>query len=257
MVDEVKDILPELNERQKLFCQQYLRTSFNGTQAAIRAGYSEKTAGAIASENLTKLEIKAEIKRLLIEAKLSKEQTEKMISDIAQSSLNDYMTPVERYEVPRIRVSLNQIIAGIKEEIEEDEEYMFRVDLDEKEIAQIETKQTTRRRRIARLEIRLDRNPLATDFVDGEPVKVVEMKLDLVKLAADKEKGKIKSWKMGRHGPEIELYAADGALRDMAKIHGSYAPEKQELTGKDGEPLGPQLSGDQFSKLLDKLNGGK
>jgi len=39
------------------FCQEYL-VDLNGTQAAIRAGYSKRSAKEIASENLTKPNIK-------------------------------------------------------------------------------------------------------------------------------------------------------------------------------------------------------
>ena len=45
-----------LNEQQKQFCEEYI-IDLNGTQAAIRAGYSEKTANRIASELLSKLDI--------------------------------------------------------------------------------------------------------------------------------------------------------------------------------------------------------
>ena len=45
-----------LNEKQKQFCEEYI-IDLNGTQAAIRAGYSAKTARAIANELLTKLDI--------------------------------------------------------------------------------------------------------------------------------------------------------------------------------------------------------
>ena len=45
-----------LNEKQKQFCEEYI-IDLNGTQSAIRAGYSEKTANRIASELLTKLDI--------------------------------------------------------------------------------------------------------------------------------------------------------------------------------------------------------
>ena len=41
----------ELTDNQKAFCDEYL-VDFNATQAAIRAGYSEKTANRIASRNL-------------------------------------------------------------------------------------------------------------------------------------------------------------------------------------------------------------
>ena len=38
---------------------------FNGTQAAIRAGYSENTAAVIACENLIKPNIQAELGELI------------------------------------------------------------------------------------------------------------------------------------------------------------------------------------------------
>ena len=43
----------DLTTKQKLFCKEYLK-DLNATQAAIRAGYSEKTAYAIGVENLKK-----------------------------------------------------------------------------------------------------------------------------------------------------------------------------------------------------------
>ena len=49
-----------------MFCKEYL-IDLNATQACIRAGYSEKTANRIASENLSKLVIQEEISRLKLE----------------------------------------------------------------------------------------------------------------------------------------------------------------------------------------------
>lgn len=45
-----------MTDKQKKFCDEYL-IDLNATQAAIRAGYSKKTANRIASENLSKLDI--------------------------------------------------------------------------------------------------------------------------------------------------------------------------------------------------------
>ena len=42
-----------LTDKQEAFCREYC-LDWNGTQAAIRAGYSEKTAAVIANENLIK-----------------------------------------------------------------------------------------------------------------------------------------------------------------------------------------------------------
>lgn len=53
----------DLTEKQKIFCREYI-LDWNGTRAAIAAGYSEKTAGVIASENLTKPNVKAHIQAI-------------------------------------------------------------------------------------------------------------------------------------------------------------------------------------------------
>lgn len=49
-------MVARLTAKQKKFVNEYL-IDLNGTQAAIRAGYSKKTADRIASENLRKLEV--------------------------------------------------------------------------------------------------------------------------------------------------------------------------------------------------------
>ena len=51
-----------LTAKQELFVQEYLK-DLNATQAAIRAGYSEKTAAETGYENLRKPQIAAEIEK--------------------------------------------------------------------------------------------------------------------------------------------------------------------------------------------------
>lgn len=55
-----------MTEKQKRFCDEYL-IDLNATQAAIRAGYSEKTAKQIGQQNLTKLDIREYIDKRLAE----------------------------------------------------------------------------------------------------------------------------------------------------------------------------------------------
>ena len=56
-----------LNYQQRLFALEYLKDR-NGTQAAIRAGYSAHTAGSQAERLLRKVEIKALIEAVVIKA---------------------------------------------------------------------------------------------------------------------------------------------------------------------------------------------
>lgn len=52
-----------LTDKQEMFCREYL-IDLNATQAAIRAGYSERTAHALGCENLTKPDIQNRIAEL-------------------------------------------------------------------------------------------------------------------------------------------------------------------------------------------------
>ncbi len=55
-----------LTPKQAAFCAEYL-IDLNATQAAIRAGYSKKTARSVGAENLTKPDIQTEVSRLMAE----------------------------------------------------------------------------------------------------------------------------------------------------------------------------------------------
>jgi len=53
----------KLTAKQEMFCREYI-IDFNGTRAAIAAGYSQKAAKEQASENLTKPNIQQYIQEL-------------------------------------------------------------------------------------------------------------------------------------------------------------------------------------------------
>ena len=73
-------MMAKMTAKQQRFCDEYL-IDLNATQAAIRSGYSEKTARAIGNENLTKPDIKEYIEKRMAEkkAELIADQDEVMI----------------------------------------------------------------------------------------------------------------------------------------------------------------------------------
>lgn len=79
----------KLTPKQQLFCDEYL-IDLNATQAAIRAGYSEKTAGQIGEQNLKKLEI-----RSYIDARMAEKESSLIAS---QDEVLEYLTAVLRGE---------------------------------------------------------------------------------------------------------------------------------------------------------------
>jgi phage terminase small subunit len=79
----------KLTDKQKIFCDEYI-ISLNATQAAIKAGYAEKTAYAIGAENLKKPKIQSYI---------SERMKQKESSLIAtQDEVLQYLTSVLRGE---------------------------------------------------------------------------------------------------------------------------------------------------------------
>ncbi len=67
-----------LNNKQRRFVDEYL-IDLNATQAAIRAGYSAKTAGQIGDENLKKPEIKQAVADRMKDRETRTEITQDMV----------------------------------------------------------------------------------------------------------------------------------------------------------------------------------
>ncbi len=80
--------------KQEAFCREYL-IDLNATQAAIRAGYSEKTAKDIACQNLAKLNIQKRIQALMEERKnrieVNADYVLKRLVDIDQMDVLDIL----------------------------------------------------------------------------------------------------------------------------------------------------------------------
>lgn len=78
-----------MTQKQRRFCDEYL-IDCNATQAAIRAGYSKRTAYAIGEQNLKKLELKN-----YINAKLEEISSQKTAD---AKEVVEYLTSVMRGE---------------------------------------------------------------------------------------------------------------------------------------------------------------
>lgn len=101
-----------LSQKQEDFCYWYVKLK-NGTQAAIKAGYSVKTSQQAASENLLKPLIVKRIEEVREERKKANEITEERIkaeyAKIAFSNMQDFvkegMTFEDLKKMPRSKVA--------------------------------------------------------------------------------------------------------------------------------------------------------
>jgi phage terminase small subunit len=96
----------KLTLKQKRFADEYI-ISGNATQSAIKAGYSKKTAGVIAVENLEKPNIKAYIDERL------KELDDKAIAK--QEEVLQYLTAVMRGQSKSAVVVIEGLGEGLSE----------------------------------------------------------------------------------------------------------------------------------------------
>lgn len=79
----------KLNEQRKRFAQEYI-IDLNGTQAAIRAGYSKKTAGTQAEQLLKKLDVQEYIQHLIgIRSQRTQVTADMVIRELARIAFAD------------------------------------------------------------------------------------------------------------------------------------------------------------------------
>lgn len=87
--------MAKLTDKQSMFIREYL-VDFNATQAAIRAGYSKRTAGQIGHENLDKPDIAAAIEEAKAERIRRLEITsDNVLNELAKlgfANILDYVT---------------------------------------------------------------------------------------------------------------------------------------------------------------------
>lgn len=95
-----------LTAKQKRFCDEYL-IDLNATQAAIRAGYSKRSARQIADKNMSKADIKA-----YIDARMAEKESQ-LIAD--QDEVLKYLTSVLRGESQSTEIVVEGVGEGCSE----------------------------------------------------------------------------------------------------------------------------------------------
>lgn len=125
----------ELTQREERFCVEYYRTG-EGTQSAITARYSPKSAAAIASQLLKKPHIIERIRRLrAMEVKLA-------IADVDERK--GLLTEVYRFPLPD-RVSAKERVMAIGEHNKMDGVYTEGVHIDNRTIEIIVSSETAKK----------------------------------------------------------------------------------------------------------------
>lgn len=106
-----------LNAKQERFCEEYL-VDLNATQAAIRAGYSEKTAKSQGSRLLTKADVSARVGELKAErAKRTEITADRVLRELARVAFvdpTDVLDMTTATVKPDVSADDRAVIAAVK-----------------------------------------------------------------------------------------------------------------------------------------------
>ena len=80
----------KLTNKQRVFVEEYLR-DFNATQAAIRAGYSKRTAYSIGQRLLKNVEVNGAIQQRVDEKVMKTDEILSRLSDMARADMGDFV----------------------------------------------------------------------------------------------------------------------------------------------------------------------
>lgn len=225
----MEEIQPkQLDNREVAFAECYL-FHLNKTQAARDIGCPEAGARQQGFELYKRPHVKAYIEAKLNERTISADEVVKMTSDIANANITDYYRTVQRPHTPRIKVGLADVIKQVEETIEYEEECAELMPEDWKGRKAHEKSIDRMRLDIAKMRVKLRRNPDEYIITDGPTEMIDYYELDMALLIADKEKGKVKKIKHHKDGTiEIEMYSAADAHDKLLRIGGKFEKDNSQ-----------------------------
>lgn len=218
-----------LNPKQRAFVREYL-VDYNGTQAAIRAGYSSRTAAEQSSDLLRK----PNIKELIVE----KEQQAAAAANVSAEMVIGELATLCAAD-PRELVSVHRGSCRFCHSVNHDRAWSHGEYLDAYYQAQAVDPNAPAPplRGGIGYDFTREPNPECLECHGfGEERVIVKDTRKLSRAAAKLIAGVKKT----KDGLEIRSRDQDGALLALAKITGVYAPERQEHSGPGGGPIGLQ-----------------
>lgn len=214
----------KITAREKLFVAEYLRC-FNVIEASRRVGLKDRHSGY---DMLRRARVKEYLDKLLSDYQISAGETTKLIGDIAKSNLADYFVTRKVEFTPRIQVPITTVIKRLEDEIEFEEEYLLTAELNKDERGQQKLSIKRMQAHLVRLNMEFKRNPAARKIINGETVLIDKPELDMAKLVADKERGRIKAITPTEWGVKVELCSPDAAMGNLARIQGLFAADNAQ-----------------------------
>ena len=233
--------MARLNDKQEQFCKEYI-IDLNATQAAIRAGYSEKTAEAQASRLLTNVKVSNRIQEL---KQKRSERTEIKADDVLRY-WHDIAT-ADPNEIIHLRRVCCRHCYGKDHQYQwrDEEEYQQAVDMAARNAEEGELPLIPSNAGGYGFNA-LEKPNKQCPYCWGEGH--MEIHAEDTRFLSPKAKRLYAGVKQTRDGFEIKMRDQDKAMENVARHLGMFV-EKHELTGPGGGPIEVNRSGEIEEKL--------
>lgn len=246
--DKIEAILSGLDDTEKRFVTYYCTVNMNKTEAAKFAGRAPASAKQAGYSMYYRTDVEAAIKKYLTLLLITPEENISRIAKTANTNVADYFTKVKIVQSIRTKSPLSKIIKDLELERDVEDEYLFESD----NLTKLEKTLSLQaikslEKRIKKYQIELNRNPNATRFEYIE-TEVWDEIFDIKKAVRDK--APIKSIKYTDKGLQVEMCSPEAAQERMARIHGSFEKDNDQLR----PVVNNNLSSERIKEIADKLD---
>lgn len=252
----LEELKAKLTPKQLRFCEEFTK-DLNKTQAAIRAGYAFKNAGAQGFDNYKKPEIYHYIQKKIAESTVSDDELLKMMSDISKSSVNDFIKAKKATRMVDIEYSLAVKIMRIEQEIQLKvaihQNLLAKGLLYENESEDHDAEIAAMERRVTSLETELMMNPKAT-FTDQINEEYERYEFDLLAMSRDKELGRIASLQMTEFGPKVTMNSAAEMIKLLAQIKGMTTTKIDAKIQSENKNINVEVTPEEAAKIWSAID---
>lgn len=223
---DVDQLAAAIEDPQHLRWANFYLKRLNKTQASRDLGKPESTASNYGVKTYNRPAVKAYIEYVLEQEIGVPDDNLRILRSMADTDLKQYMTERVLPQQDWIERPLKHLLQDLEIDLTAEQEYEVMYAETKLDVSQSKKRQKEIALNIVALKTEIrKKGPLAKRIVLGDTYLVKKQVLDLNKICADHENGKIKKYKETKDGIEVELYDAKDAAIQLLKIAGRYSED--------------------------------
>lgn len=226
---EFEQLINALADREKTWADMYLQT-LNKKRTSVALGSNPVSAAEHGVKMYNRPAVKAYIEYVIRQHIGEPDDSIKLLRTIQDTDLKLYMSPRQQIKRDYIEKPLKTILTELEQDLADEVDFETFYAATKKEITISLQKQKAINLEIIQLKTQMKKEgPTAVRILLGPEYLVTTMALDLNKIVADVEHGRIKKYKETKDGIEVEMYDSKDAAVELLKLSGSYVKDHTNI----------------------------